>query len=259
MDVKYCLITGAAGGFGKAYTHTLIERGYTLILTDFNADHLNALKEECQRRYGKEVTTFISDIRQDGGMQNIWHYLMLNDIKLSLVVNTVGLEIEGLFSDLKPEHMSNIVKTNVVGFTNVIAYSLLYKAEKMEIINFGSMAGFYAMPFKAVYAASKAYIISLSRALHLELKTDGVSILVVCPAGVPTRQEVIDRIKRQGVYGKLTTSKVDEVVNKSIMLVRKGKAVYVPKCFNRFLVFITKLLPSLLASKLIAKRWTPKD
>ena len=259
MNDRYCLITGAAGGFGRAYTKTCSNEGFIPILTDIDHIKLEEIKQDISKTYGLTCITIPSDIRRDDGTNAVWQYLDEHHIKLSRVINTVGIEIEGMFADLSSEHILNIVKTNVVGFTNILSHSLKYKSNQMEIINFGSLAGFFSMPYKAVYAASKSYIINLSRALHLELKPQNVNLLVVCPAGVPTRQEVIDRIKKQGFYGKVTTSKVDDIVSKSLKLVKKGKAVYVPRLSNKLLIFIARLLPSLKVTKIISRRWMKKD
>ena len=258
MNHKYCLITGAAGGFGRAYTLSCIKEGFIPILTDIDILKLETIQKELLDQYHVSCVVIASDIRDDHGTDDIWQYLDNHNIKLSKVINTVGIEVEGMFYDVSSEHITNIVKTNVVGFTNIISQSIKYKDKYMEIINFGSLAGFFSMPYKAVYAATKSYIINLSRALYLELKPQHVHVLVVCPAGVPTRQEVIDRIKKQGFYGKITTSKVEDIVNKSLKLVKKGKAVYVPRFSNKLLIFIARFLPSLLTTKIIARRWMKK-
>ncbi len=259
MIKKYCLITGAAGGFGKAYTTACIKRGYMPILTDYNEQKLSAFKQELVNTYDIDVITFTADMTNENGTDHIWAYLKKHDITLSLVIYTVGIEIEGMFKDLTTEYISRIIKTNVVGFTYFISRVIAYKSSHMDIINFASLAGFFSMPYKAVYAASKAYIINLSKALYVEFKNEDVNVLVICPAGVPTRQEVIDRIKRQGFYGKITTSRVEDIVNRSFVLVKKRKMIYIPRLFNKTFVLIAKVLPSKWVTKIIAKRWIPKQ
>lgn len=232
-----------------------LEKGYIPILTDIDVQGLIDLQKVLQEEFQKPVMTVAADVRNEVDADKIWAFLKTNAIRLSLVVNLVGIEIEGKFIDIPSEDVLNIVRTNILGFTSILTHCLNFRCEPMYIINFGSLAGFFPMPYKAIYASSKAYIIALTKALHRELKSDHVHLLVVCPAGVPTRQIVIDRIKRQGLYGAWSASKPEVIVATSLRLVKRGKAVYVPRLFNKWLVGISRWLPSQWTTRLIMRRW----
>ena len=92
-------------------------------------------------------------------------------------------------------------------------------------------------------------------ALHYELKKDGVNVTVILPGGVPTRPDIIEDIKGQGLWGRLSAKSPSFVAKKSLKAVKKNKIKYIPGAFNRFLDFIMKLAPKKIVLNFIAKRW----
>ena len=117
------------------------------------------------------------------------------------------------------------------------------------------MSGASPMPYFALYSASKALLINLFTSLHYELKKDGVKVTVVMPGGVPTRPDIIEDIKGQGLWGKLSAKPADFVARKSLKAVKKNKIKYIPGGFNKFLNFIMKLVPKRIVLSFIARRW----
>ena len=85
------------------------------------------------------------------------------------------------------------------------------------------------MPVKAMYAASKQFLLSFSMALREELKPYGVTVTALCPAGMPTTSECIKAIECQGFAGRITTKNVGYVAAKTIDHALKGHAVYIPE------------------------------
>jgi short-subunit dehydrogenase len=111
------------------------------------------------------------------------------------------------------------------------------------------------MPYFAVYSATKALLINLFTSLHYELKKEGVKVTVVMPGGIPTRPDIIEQIKEQGLWGKLSAKSPEFVAEKSLKAVSKNKIEYIPGFFNKFLNFIMKLAPKRIVLAFIAKRW----
>ena len=112
------------------------------------------------------------------------------------------------------------------------------------------------MPYFAIYSASKAFLESLFISLHYELKKQGVKVTVVLPGGAPTRPDVIEAIKDQGLWGKLSAKSPNFVAERSLKAVKKNKLRYVPGGFNKFLYFVMKLVPLRIKLAFIAKRWS---
>ena len=129
------------------------------------------------------------------------------------------------------------------------------RARPFRVINVSSLASFYPMPYKAVYAASKRFVLDFSMALRQELKKSGDTVTALCPAGLPTTNEIIDSINSQGFLGMLTTANIGGVAKKTVDMAVKGKAVVIPGAFNRFLFVLSRILPASFLAMYIKRRW----
>ncbi len=112
------------------------------------------------------------------------------------------------------------------------------------------------MPYFAIYSATKGAVTSFSLALRQEVKHDGIRILAVLPGAMPTRDDIKEQIKGQGLWGKLAAMSPLVVARKSLKVVEKGKGKYIPGFWNKVMNFFTKFLPLSLKLKFIAKRWS---
>jgi short-subunit dehydrogenase len=111
------------------------------------------------------------------------------------------------------------------------------------------------MPYFALYSACKNYLTNLFTSLHYELKGEGVKMTTVLPGGVPTRPDIIDEIKSQGLWGKLSAKSPEFVTKKSLRAVKKNKTIYIPGFFNKLLNFTMKITPKPIVLRFIARRW----
>ena len=128
------------------------------------------------------------------------------------------------------------------------------KSDKYHIINTASLAGFYPMPYKALYAATKSAVIRFSMALREEATGRG-NVLALCPAGLRTTPEVCARIDSQGFMGKITTIDTDKVAKGAINRVYRNRAVFIPGIVNSAMLAVASILPEAATAKIIYKRW----
>jgi short-subunit dehydrogenase len=112
------------------------------------------------------------------------------------------------------------------------------------------------MPIKAVYAASKRFLLDLSLALREELEPMGVNLTIVCPAGMPTTDENIRAIDAQGWAGDITTRNVGDVAFGSINASLRGKSVFIPGFINQVLRDSALIIPPNWIARIIASRWS---
>jgi hypothetical protein len=119
---------------------------------------------------------------------------------------------------------------------------LSYRAEKLEILAVSSMSSVSPMPYFQVYSATKALITNLFTSLHYELKDKGVKVTVVLPGGIPTRPDIIEDIKGQGLWGKLSSMPADKVATKSLKALSKNKVKYISVIIILLVVLVLFLL-----------------
>ncbi len=252
----YTFISGATGGIGKAFCVECAKCGYNLFVTGRSQDKLESLKVEINQVNAKiDVKYFACDLTSEIERKAMLDYIDGEGIKFDRIVNVAGVDIQKAFMDYTEQKLLFQLRVNAEATVH-LTYMLLNRREKnTEVITVSSMSGASPMPYFALYSASKALLINLFTSLHYELKKDGVKVTVVMPGGVPTRPDIVEDIKGQGLWGKLSAKPADFVARKSLKVVRKNKIKYIPGGFNRFLNFIMKLVPKRIVLSFIARRW----
>ena len=255
MSDKFCMVVGATGGLGREYSIQLIEQGYDLLLVARNKDKLITFSDSLLRKYKRKVLTYSCDVSKNCEVIKLFGYIKDESIQLNKLIHIAGIEIEKWFNQTTTEDILRLANINVIGATNVIHRSLEVKADSLDILVMSSLAGFFPMPMKAVYSASKRYIIELTKTLNYELKEQSVHILAVCPNGMPTRPDIIEKLKSQGAIGRLSIVNINQVIKKSLRKLDKHKTVYVPGLFNQVLLCFSKLIPRNLLVRMLGRRW----
>lgn len=252
----FTFISGATGGLGKAFAFVCAEKGYDLFLTARSEERLNALKTELGAHYsGIKIDYFPCQLTSETSRKELIADIEEKGYKFDRIINVAGVDTQKAFTEYTPEKAVFQIRVNCEA-TLLLTHGLLkHRADKTEIITISSMSGVSPMPYFAIYSASKAFLTNFFTALHYELKKDGVKVTSVLPGGIPTRPDIIEEIKSQGFWGKITAKSPEFVAEKSLKAVKKNKLIYIPGFFNRFLYFLMKITPKRITLKYIAKRW----
>jgi len=252
----YTFISGATGGLGKAFVYENANEGRNLFLTGRNTDALIKLKEEVQNKYsGIQIEYFACQLFSETERKKLYEYINNSDMNFDRLCNVAGVDIQKAFEKYTEEKIISQVRVNVEATLCLTRFILEKRAENLEIITVSSMSGMCPMPYFAIYSSTKYTLMSFFRALKYELKGKNVKITTVAPGGIPTRQDIIDDIKGQGIWGKLSSKTPQYVAEKSIKAVKRNKTLLIPGFFNRFLNFLMKLVPSGIKLSFISKRW----
>lgn len=255
---KMALITGATGGLGKAFAVECASRNWDLFLTDQSEALLEPLASGLRNGYGVKVLTCGCDLTDPSMRALLFDKIQASSVHLSALINVAGLDYEGLFFDQTNQHIQTILRLNIEATLAMIHTSLPYRDQRIafHIINVSSLAAYYPMPVKATYAATKRFILDFSLALREEVRSLGVTVTVLCPAGMPTTQACIQAIEAQGWAGHITTMDVGRVANLTLDAAFAGKAVVIPGQVNRALQLFGSMIPPTLVASLINNRWT---
>lgn len=251
------LITGAAGGLGRALSVEAARRGWTLVLTDRPGTQLEELAKALERSYGINVQTYFCDLTDARARALMFQTLREQIPYMGGVVNVAGLDFEGTFEELDPTEVQTIIRLNIEATLDVTLRSLAFRNRNAPfmILTISSLAAFYPMPVKATYAASKRFLLDFFRALKEELCQDNVSITVVCPAGMPTTPGAIKGIELQGFWGHVTTVEAGTVATQSFDMALKRKFLYIPGRVNQMLRTLSSLVPPSSLAAYVAWRW----
>lgn len=253
---NFTFISGATGGIGKAFSISCAKRGYNLFLTGRSQNKLDALTEELKVLNGDiKIVTCPCDLTSKEDRDNMLAVIDNAGITFNRIINVAGVDIQKAFMDYTSEKVLFQIRVNVEA-TVTLTHALLNRREKeCEVIDISSMSGASPMPYFALYSATKAMLTNFFTSLHVELKKQGVKVTVVLPGGVYTRPDIIEDIKGQGIWGKLSSKSPEFVAEKSLKAVKKNKTKYIPGGFNKFLNFIMKFVPIKIQLAFIANRW----
>ena len=182
---KVAVITGASSGMGREFAN-LIDRELTCIdeiwLIARRRDRLEEVRDEIH----KPSLIICSDVSEDSFADYYRKMLKQERAGIKLLINCAGYGIIGSVAETGYDVSVGMVKTNCEGLTTVTQLSLPYMLEKSRIINLASSAAFLPQPDFAIYAASKSYVLSFSRALNVELRERNIFVTAVCPGPVAT-------------------------------------------------------------------------
>ena len=248
------LITGASSGIGEALAWIFAEHGYELILVARSADKLDALADELATTHNVLVSVHPSDLSEPGSAGHLARVLQREGHVVDVLVNNAGVLEHGAFVDIAPEDHQRMVQLNVAGLTDVLAHFVpgMVERESGKILNVASIGSFLPIPSLATYAATKAYVLSLSEALGEELRGSGVSVTALCPGVTATQMmekaqagsESLTRIPRMMV------SDVEDVAREAFKACMKGEAVVVPGSLNLAGTLMSRATPKWLVRRL---------
>jgi short-subunit dehydrogenase len=252
------MITGAAGGLGRALANECGRRGYNLFLTDVNEDSLLCIKQGLERQFNVTVATAACDLTNAESVDQMLAVIDKHQIRFDMLLNVAGMDYEGGFMRREREELVRIVLLNNAA-TLRITHAILKRrraGKPFNIVFVSSLASMFPMPLKATYAASKRFLLDLAISLCQELKNENVHVLTICPGGMVTTQKAIHGIEAQGFWGTVTTNPLECVARNAIDRALAGKSIYVPGILNRILFFLGKIIPRSWIAAVIHWRWS---
>jgi uncharacterized protein len=254
---EYICITGAAGGLGKAFSVECAQRGWNLFLTDLSETALSSLAGGLKAAWGIDVIYQTCDLTDAMERTKLYESLKESGLKFWSLINVAGLDFEGPFIEKTRNQIRTILRFNIEATLDVTHEILEMRAKgrPFRVITVSSLAAYYPMPVKAMYAASKRFLLDFSLALREEIRHFGGTVTVLCPAGMPTTEACIKAIDVQGFIGRITTKNTGFVASRTIDHALKGHAIYIPGKLNQFIRLVGSLLPPKLIAWMVGRRW----
>ena len=253
--MAYALVTGASRGIGRAIALQLAQRGYDLLLVARSEDQLTALALEIGTRYKRQAHVLATDLAAAPAAEAVAAWAAQQTDQLAILVNNAGYGLWGRFEQLSLPEQQNMLQLNMhlpVALTHALLPAL-HQVPKAYILNVASTAAYQAVPSLALYAASKAFLLSFSRGLRYELKTSNVSVTCISPGATTT-----SFADRAGMVAELqaTANKVsmtaEAVAEAAVTGLLAGEAEIIPGVLNKVSAGLTSLVPKGLVEKIAA-------
>lgn len=188
--MKIAVITGASSGMGREFA-VQVSKLYRNLDEVWVVARRTERLEELKKKLSVPVRIFDGDLGRDYIYERIEKSLDQKQAKIRLLVNAAGYGKIGLTESIDPLDLCGMIQLNCMALTKMTRLCLPYLERGARVIQVASAAAFAPQPGFAVYAASKSYVYSFSRALRMELKKHGISVTAVCPGPVDT--EFFDR------------------------------------------------------------------
>ena len=248
---RIAVITGASSGMGRDFVRMIdkIEECEEIWVI---ARRKNKL-EEIESETGKVIRPVELDLSVNEKIDEYGKLLEEEQPEVVALVNAAGFGKFGKFEDIPLEEQMNMIDLNCKALMAVTYLTLPYMPEGSRVYQLGSLSAFQPVPYITTYGATKAFVLSFSRALNKELEKRNIKMIAVCPGWV--RTEFFDRAVKDDTityYNKFFTS--TEVVTRAIYDMYRGKDVSVCGASVRAQVLLTKLLPHKLVMKIWCKQ-----
>ncbi|WP_052889196.1 SDR family NAD(P)-dependent oxidoreductase [Thermogemmatispora carboxidivorans] len=254
---KTALITGASSGIGRAFAQALAARGMHLILVARSEERLRQLASELQERHRIQAEVIASDLSREGAAIQLASVVRERGLTVDLLINNAGFGTYGPFTEQSAEREHEEIMLNVaalVDLTHALLPSMLARGGG-AIINLASLAAFLPIPHMAVYAATKAFVLSFSQALWVEYRRRGLRVLAVCPGPVATNFFAVIGTSQEDMPGGILSP--EQVVTASLRALERGRSQVVPGLLNKLMAFSTHLVPRTLGAR-VAGSFLPR-
>lgn len=252
------LITGASGGIGAELARQYAEHGYHLILVARNQKKLTALAKELTKQHGINVEVIAQDLGQADAAQSVFDEVQKRKLSVDVLVNNAGVLFDGPFIRTAAADHAALVQLNITALTVLTHLFLPAMLERGagRIMNIASTSSFQPVPSLSTYAASKAYVLSFSEALAVELKGTGVTVTALCPGFTETDMIAKGNDRSMSVPFVKNLSP-QEVAKQGYKACRVGRPLHITGLGNKALIEFGRYQPRWLqriASDIVAKR-----
>ena len=252
----WAVVTGASSGIGAAFARALRARGHKVVLVARRQDRLQELAAEL----GGDawVSTVVLDLAAPGAAARLVSELGTRGLTVDLLVNNAGVGHSGRFHEEPVPVMLGMIDLNVralVELTRLVLPGLVEKG-RGAIVNVVSMSAFQPVPYLAVYAATKAFVLSFTEAVAVETEGSGVVLQALCPGNIPTEFQHIAGTS-EAAYTKTPAMSAERVAARSLRALESRRVIVIPAVQDRVTVALQGFVPRAFVRGVAGKLFRP--
>jgi short-subunit dehydrogenase len=246
MGKNISIVTGATGGLGREFVKLLLQEEVDEIwVVARNIELLNKLRED----FGEKIVVIPCDLSQNKSLDLINDMLRNHNPVIQFLINNAGGGRMGAYHEFSKDEIAAHVMTHCTSAAILCNLCIPYMQRGSHIINMASQSAFQPVPYINLYAASKAFVRSYSRALNVELKGTGIVSTVACPGWIKTNLLESERNGKQIHFPAIALP--EDVAIKIMKDAKKGKDMSVYGIYVKYMHLLAKVFPH----KLVMKTW----
>jgi len=252
--MKTTLITGASSGIGMETAKVYAKNGYNLVLAARRKEQLESLKTELESQYPIKITVFALDLSKVESAKQLFDLVHSQNIKIDVLINNAGFGLYGPLLENETEKTEQMMLLNMLTLTNLCQFfgKEMIKNGGGNIVNIASTAAFQPIPNMAVYAVTKAYVMSLSDALAYELKDKNVIVTCINPGETKSEFAKVAEFQNESIFkGNIPTSKDLAIFIYNSMI--KGKTNVINGLKNSILALTNRFASRKITTHIAAK------
>ncbi|HYL69321.1 MAG TPA: SDR family oxidoreductase [Candidatus Limnocylindria bacterium] len=254
---KWALITGASAGIGWALAEQLAAGGTNLVLTARRADRLQKLAAELSAKHQVQTEVIVADLARREAPAEIFAFTAIKKIEIELLINNAGFGAYGYSHEVPVEKLLDMIEVNcsaVVHLTRLYLPAMVARRHG-DMLIVGSTASFQAVPFLAVYSATKSFDLLFAQAVAEEVREFGVRVCALCPGSTETE---FQQVAQEPDRPMRIAETADKVARVGLEALACGKSYVVSGAMNRFLLETERLAPRGFVVKMAAKMMRPR-
>jgi short-subunit dehydrogenase len=257
MNTETALVTGASSGIGLHLAHEFARHGHPLVIVAQVKEELEAAAQEFRQKHGVTVRTIAKDLEQPTAAQEIFDELQQAGVQVDILVNNAGHGFHGKWWEIPVEQDLSIVRLNIeapLRLTKLFLPPMLQRG-RGRILNTASVAGFEPGPLLNTYHSSKAFVLSWSEALAIELEDTPISVTALCPGATDTDFFQKAGAENMSIRQSSNVMSPQEVAKAGYEAMLKEELFVVPGGLNKAMVASRRLLPVALQAKMNEKMY----
>ena len=257
------MITGASSGIGEALAEEFAAGSHDLILVARSKDKLQNMARQLEAQYRVQVWVEPADLSRRGAAKKLATRVREQGLEVDILVNCAGVLEHGHFVQIPVAAQESIIDLNVSGLTAMLGHFLppMLERGKGRILNVASIAAFQPVPSLATYAATKAYVLSLTESLSEELAGTGISVTALCPGITATNMISTAKEKSDGLkFPSFVVGEAKDVAAQGYQACLKGEVICVPGAGNLVATVTGRAMPKWLLRRIsgVMGRYTLK-
>lgn len=228
--MKNVLITGGTSGIGYELACVFAANQYNVSIVSSNYQRLLLTQKKLQDRFHVSIRIFEQDLSQLEAAEKLYAQIQAEQIKVDVLVNNAGFGLAGATVDIDMENDEKMIILNTITPVKLCKLFLpsMYQKQQGNILNISSTGAFQPGPFTSTYFASKAFLLSYSKAVRFEAQKHGVHVCTLCPGATST-----NFFAREGRPMPKMVMPAEKVAQFAYQKMVDNRSVFIPGFMNR--------------------------